>query len=462
VLTGLISSFIQKARSSKHFLLFAVDVINMSVAPSDSLSSSGKKKSRPGKSQRLASRGLTSEASARTAPSSMSGAAAFAAAAQSDPVPQPGKFPIVFPSGAGEPTRDAAFCYDGNGLGQIVSDLPGRFTANSRYAEFSAHAEMSSDDFETRLSQSFYLGLAQQTVHAHVNMGLPMGDFSPIASTDVVNFSSVRSILTQFGEFSADSLGTRYLLEDYEGHVKACVRAAGRSRNDKPDRVGQTFWLPTSSSDKRTKLLVARALADYISPFGVIPKVEQLAECVFQRTSDVWEGIKGMIGDSTSPGGTVLKDQFDFLFASYATEQAFVDGVGAPARRRALQALGFNWNTPSAGDLSWGGNPKQLFSAMADELARSRATFSKFFSSSSGLANRAVAMGSGAQLSQVKSNDGVFLVKSMLAQAAPEYSLLACFPCSCVLRDVVEFRVVLTTSINVSQRATEFTQLDWL
>ncbi|QTW52496.1 coat protein 1 [Alternaria tenuissima partitivirus 1] len=431
-----------------------------SVVPSDSVSTSGaggKNKSRPGKKERAMRKGL-STASSQTAPTSMSNAQAFAAGVVSAPAPQPGKYPVVFPSGAGEPTRDSFFSFSGPSLGAVTSDLAGRYVGNSKWAEFAANAEIEAQDFETLLVQGFYLGLAQQTVHAHMNMGLPQGDFSPVASSEIWNPAAVRSILSQFGEFPVESLGTRYLLAGYESSVKAAVRAAKRVKTDTVSRVAETFWLPTSGSDNRSKHIVACSLSSFVKPFGVQLDVDELATHVFKDSSEAWNGVKTILGDDD-----VKRDRFDFLFGCYTTEAEYVSGLTASTERvAALKALGLEWPTPSVGDLCFSLLPKVEFSPLADGLARYKATFAKFFSIGTGLTNRSAACGSPGQMSSVEDRSGVVVVKSRLAVSAPEYSLLACFPFSGLFSDPSPQNVVLTTSLNVAQRATEFAQLDWL
>jgi len=441
-----------------------------SVVPSDSVStaSGGGKKNRPGKKERAARRG-NSTPSSQTAPTSMSNASIFSASVVSTPAPQPGKYPVVFQAGAGEPTRDSLFSYSGASLGAITGDLSGRYVSNSKFAEFASYADIGESDLETTIVQGFYLGLAQQTVHAHMNMGLPQGDFSPVASSEVVNFAAVRSILSQMGEFQSETLGTRYLLAGYESTVKALVRAAKRASGDKPKRLAETFWLPTGPDDPRTRFIVASSLANFVAPFGVKLDVEELSRHVFTDTSEAWNAVKTLIGDapddppSGGPAPTDERDRFDFLFGKYRTESEFVTLVtGSTDRVRALRSLGLVWGSPSVSDLVFTLSPKVEFSPLSDGLARQRATLAKFFSIGSGLSNRSVAQGSPAQMSSVEDRSGVVVVKSVVAVSAPEYSLLACFPFSGIFNGQTPPRVVLTTSLNVSQRATEFTQLDWL
>ncbi|BAA09521.1 capsid protein [Fusarium solani virus 1] len=366
--------------------------MSSSVAPGDFVSSAGSgKKNRPGKKERQARRGL-SEATASNAPSSLTGAAVFAAGAPADPVPQPGRYPVVFPSGAGEPTRDSLFAYDGESIQDTVSELTDRYVQNSKYAEFAAHSGLNFGDLETLILRGIFLGLAQQTVHSHVNMGLPMGDFSPVATSDVVNFAAIRSIISQFGEFQSVSEGTRYLLAGYESTVAACVRAAKRADSDNPKRLAQTFWLPTRVDDQRTKYVVAHKLASYCIPFGVYLDVEELAHHVFSSSSDAWDAVKVLLGADAA-----AQNRFDFLFGTYNTEAAFLSLV-----------------TGSADRVDW--------------LARVRNTLAKFFSLGSGLQNRAAASGSLGQMSRVVDMSGVSLVSSRLAVSRPGILTACVFP----------------------------------
>jgi len=201
------------------------------VLPSDSASNVGKsKKPRPGKAQRAAAREMvTPSASAVTASSSMTGASSFSSRKIFAPVPQPGKYPVVFPSGAGEPTKDSRFALDPSVICDVFKEIPSSMSNAARFAEFSAHAEYDKESFGKDIAKNTLLSIAQQIVHAHTNMQLPMGDFSSIATTDTYMMSSVRSIVSQFGEFSVEPLGTRYILADYETTVTSLVVAADLS-----------------------------------------------------------------------------------------------------------------------------------------------------------------------------------------------------------------------------------------
>ncbi|AZT88589.1 capsid protein [Phyllosticta citriasiana partitivirus 1] len=412
--------------------------MSSSVTPGDSASSAGKRKARPGKRERAEAKGLTGTGGASPSASSLSGARAFAAGAASAPVPQPGRYPVVFPSGAGEPSRDSSFAYDGAAFKSSLPSLAGRFDMSGRLAEFLANAELERTDFETVLLKGVFLGLAQQTVHAHVNMGLPLGDFSPVASSDVTNFASIRAFIAQFGEFSSEVLGTRFLLAGYSEEVKSLVRAARLvgSAGNTPSRVCDTMWLPVEEGDPRTKFILAEKLALLVRDEGISLDVERLAEAVLAGSGvpEAWTAVKPLLGAPPPPAAqgqpapVDRRDRFDFVFSAVRTADAFLAAFGDPRRSGVLTELGLAWNTPAVGDLAWGRNVKQDFSVLADQWARIRPTITKFFSSGSGLANRSAASGSPSQLSRVKTAAGVTVVRTKLSLSAPELSLAACFP----------------------------------
>lgn len=432
------------------------------VTPSESASQGGnKKKNRPGKNQRHANRqaGMPVSSSSSTAPSSVSNQAFFSSQVPNDPTPQPGRYPVVFNTGAGEPTRDSEFAYDQRSINSIAGGLTQRYQFNPRYNEFSSYSGYDDDEFMRDLVQSFLLGIAQHTVHAHVNMGLPLGDFSSVSNSDNFLFTSLASVVRQFGELSSHALGTRFLLKDYASTVSSLVFAASKLTTNGPNnsQVILRMWLPMSASDKRTTFIVSRALAGYLSDLGVKLDLAQLQNHIFSGTWDVFDALKPLLGDDDE-----ARDRFDFLFTPYTTELQFVNLFTPNGRQNVLGQLGLVWANPNVGHLDFSFQPKVQFPILVDRWARKRAAIVKFFSSVSGLANRSAAVGSLVQLSDVSSLSGVTVVRSLLAVSAPEYSLLACFPASGYFSTDYAYNAIVTTSVSAPLRATEFLQLDWL
>nr|WMY82296.1 capsid protein [Diplodia fraxini partitivirus 1] len=433
--------------------------MSSSVIPNDSTSQQGRK-SKPGKRERAQARSATG--SAGGIPASSSKAAAFAAGS-SDPVPMPGKFPIVFQTGAGEPTRDVEYAISTSETWQQIDGLKGKFHRNPKYAEFRAHTDITDARFGAHLAVSYLLRLAQQLVHAHVNMGLPQGDFAPVASSDVRVPSSLASVVSQYGEFSAPSIGTRFLLRDYEASVSRLVFAADKIwDHGNASQWVHRSWLPMSSQDGVTKVFLAaklRALIERVD-VSIVPNV--LEEGVLSGTvPDAWNAIKEILGDPPGDGEVDVRDRFDFLFKSYTNVGQFVTAWTTPAADAALRELGVTWNNPQAGHLDWDYRPKTRFSVIADQWQKLAPAYAQFFELSSGLATRSAARGSAAQMVEVTTVEDVCVLKAHLALAAPEFSLAACFPPKCYFVGGLTRRVVLTTSLNVQQRATEFCQLDW-
>jgi len=432
-----------------------------SVAPSDSASQKGGRKNRPGKNARAKAReGFPPLAPAVTGPSSVDSASFFASQLPADPVPQPGKFPVVFQAGAGEPTRDVPIAYDPNTINNITSDLLGRYSSNPRFAEFQDHSGYTDSEFERDLVRMFLLSVAQQTVHSHVNMRLPLGDFSSISSTDVFLFPSLRSVVNQFGEFSAPELGSRFLLKDYPSTVASLVRAADHllESDDAHDAKVRRMWIPTKLSDKRSAFVVAKALSGYInSVFEVELDPDILSGYIFHEHWDVFDALKPLFG-----GDAEAQDRFDFLFTGYVSEQAFVDKFNNVGGQDVLDRLDLQWENPDKTHLDFSFVPKVVFPTLVDDWARKRGAIMKFFSVTVSVANRAVAKGSMAQISKVTNRNGVVLVSTHVALTPQESSLLACFPSSARYGFVGPLNVIQTTTIPISIRATEFLQLDWL
>jgi len=426
------------------------------VAPSESASQNGKKKNRPGKNARNAARGGQSS-TVSSAP--QSNASFFASQTPADPNPQPGKYPVVFRASVAEPTRDIEFAYDQERIDEIVFPLVDRYTFNPRYAEFSNNAGYTDSLFERDVARMFLLGLSQQTVHAHVNMGLPLGDFSSIASNDVFEFVSLAAVIRQFGEFSDPSLGSRYLLKDYASTVTSLVRAASQLGEETDDNrlAIRRIWIPTKAGDKRTKFILARALSKFFETgLGVSLSTDSLMEHLFSSPWDVITNLKPLLGDNDE-----AQDRFDFLFTSWTTDVQLVQKFTGAGPQSVLRELKLSWDHPDVSHLAFDFVAKVTFTDMVDDWARKRAAVNSFLSCTSGLANRTAASGTQAQVSEVSSSAGVVVVKTHSAQSAPELSLLACFPPSAVLDPVGPLNVVLTTSVSTDVRATEFLQLDW-
>nr|QHD64803.1 coat protein [Plasmopara viticola lesion associated Partitivirus 1] len=429
--------------------------IPSTVAPSDSASASGRKP-KPGKAERAARRSAVGSQPGNAA----SAAKAFSfASGVSVPKPQPGKFPVVFQTGAGEPSRDLNFAIDGSVLQHTLGGFPARFTFNAKYNEFKMNSDITDKTFASDVGIAGLLRLAQQVVHSHVNMGLPQGDFAPMASTEVKVPSSLSAYLSQFGEFSVPALGTRFLLSDYDNTVRRLVWAAEQMRrngNDGPYSL-ERIWLPVRSGDRHTKLVIADCLQSLLRKVEVEVDDEVLQEGVLSGSvPNVWEGVKMFLGETDS-----TRDRFDFLFKSYRDAPQFVTAFTTAAASAVLTELGLSWRNPVAGHVDWNFNAKELFTSLSDAWARKSATYALFFELSSSQANRPAAMGSQAQMAHVSTHDSITIVKTHLALSANEFSLVSCFPSTGIFTAGLARRVVLTTPLSVTQRATEFVQMDW-
>lgn len=437
-------------------------VVTSSVAPRDSISSRGGKKQKPGKYERAQKR---AERGGNPAlPASAAKAAVFAASGSSEPVPTPGRYPVVFPTGAGEPSRESQFVYDHETIATLATAFPARYVQHPRYAEFKVHSGVNNEGFAKFSAVSFLLGLAQQTVHAHVNMGLPQLDFAAVASSDVFLTAAQRAAVTQFGEFSEPMLGTRFVLADYVNTVSRLIFSAEKVMNNgNAYKVIERSWLPMSASDRVTKVTIGDALSVLLRGHDLSVSPSVLTEGVLSgEVPPAWEAIKPILGDVPPAGEVDTRDRFDFLFKAYRDEAVFTTAFSTESASSVLEELDLEWEEPSAGHLNWQFNAKSVFSELADRWSRLSASYRQFFSMGSGSSNKTSASGSAAQMAMVSVTDEVTVVKTHVGLSAAQFSLVACFPAECIFAEPLTRNVVVTTPLNVAQRATEFCQTDWV
>nr|WMJ90932.1 coat protein [Beauveria bassiana partitivirus 4] len=432
-----------------------------SIAPSDSVSqlpAADKRKNRPGKNARQRQAQSAGPASNVSSGVSQSKADTFATRSRSAPSPQPGRFPVVFQTGAGEPTSDRFFSIDENPLYAITGSFSQMYLNHPMYAQFSNYAGYSDNAFELDLSRAFLLSLAQQVVHSHVNMGLPLGDFSSVSSTDVYLPMALRSIVQQMGEFSVPALGVRYLLKDYASTVSALVFAASRigitTKGSMSLYPVRQLWLPMSPTDERTRHTLALRLSEFASTHGVVLDPETLTSFVHVAPSPAFNAVKTLL-----PGIAENPNKYDFLFSPLGTVQEWVSAYGTPNAQSVLSELGLWWDTPRAADLNFSFVAKVSFPSLVESWSRKRATMEKYFACGSGLANKASAVGSPAILSRVSKAMGITKIEAQVGLDAPSFSLLACFPLS--VRFHGDYAVKMVTAIPVANRAIEFAQQDW-
>nr|AGI52209.1 truncated coat protein [Verticillium dahliae partitivirus 1] len=391
------------------------------VAPSDSASTAGRK-SKPGKAERQARRSAVGSQPGQAANASK--ASAFSSGI-SAPKPQPGKYPVVFQTGAGEPARDQTFALDERVLERSLRTFPDRFTFNAKYAEFKSHAESFQTSLAKDLVVAALLRLAQQVVHSHVNMGHRPGEGAPVASSDVRVPASLAAFISQFGEFSVPTLGTRFLFSDYENTVRSIVwMAEGVKRNGVGGAPLKRSWLPVRPSDGHTKTVIASRLCELLAQAELEDRTVLHARGVLSgEIPDAWESIKPVLGDSDE-----RRDRFDFLFKSYRDAPAFVTAFTTTSASGVLAELDLSGDRPSAGHVDWTFDPKEVFTRLSDAWARRSTTYALFFELSSSQMTRNVSAGSQSQMARVNTRDGVTVVKTHLGLSAPEFSLVACYP----------------------------------
>jgi hypothetical protein len=424
------------------------------IAPSDSVSNvpetSTPKKSRPGKNARAKAKSEAPKPSSKFS------------AKSSVPDPQPGKFPVVFATGSGEATRDVEIAYRPATLVGVLTNFDTALSFHPKYAEFSQHSGFDTPTLRKWLVTSGLMFVCQHTLWSHVKLGLPVGDFGSIGSTDLKILRSETMALSQLGEFSADELGSRYLLADYPATISSLVRCA-RGVYHSTGTVQavrqhlESMWLPVSNEDRRTRFLLSRALSNWVSAnFGLHLSTSTLMTDIWSGTVPAWwTAVKTLIPQR--PG------RFDFLFDALTTDAAFATEYGSQNRLAILQELGFFWTIPHiAASLRWNSTAKTEFSSLADQIARATPALAKFFSLVSSQTLKAEAVGKRSQLSMVEEVLGVTVVSAKMALSAPDLSLLSCFPAEVVVDQLDPYQVRATTSIPIGVRRTEFIQLDYL
>jgi hypothetical protein len=289
-------------------------------------------------------------------------------------------------------------------------------------------------------------------------MGYSIGDFSAVSTTEVYSPSALRAVIRQFGEFQVKDLGTRYLFASYPDEVTALVRTAGRVMlTDDVDDIPillREHWLPTRVGDKRTSFIIAEALNRCLEGRGLSLPLKELRAHVFIKPYDLFEQIKTVLFTDDEV------KSLDGLFKPYTDKQSFKAKFNN-GDTGVLKLLGLEWKKPSINDLEFGTIPKIKFPELAEFWIRKRATLQKFFSCGAGTAEKSTACGSLAQIASVECSNGITKIRSLCDLSANDYSLLSCFPATCILSSKVERNVVLTTPIPVKVRAIEFMQLDW-
>jgi len=274
-------------------------------------------------------------------------------------------------------------------------------------------------------------------------------------------------VIQQFGELAIPSTGTRFLLRDYQNAVKRLIFCASYiDKYGNPEKVIRSSWFPQTAHDGVSRLIIARSLCLYLEEIHHLTlRVSEVEEAVLSGEHPPgWDIVKDFLESSPPTGltGAAARVMFDFLFASYASVDLCRNAMTANGVAATLSLLGLQVDASVIGQVLWTSfNAKQVFSELAEKWARTSAAYAQFFELSSGLANRSSAKGSLAQFAQVTNRDGVVVLRTALAVSAPELSLAVCFPPTALVSKEPERRVIVTTSLNVSQRATEFCLKDW-
>jgi hypothetical protein len=92
---------------------------------------------------------------------------AFSSRMSAAPTPQPGKYTVVFATGAGEPKKSAEFQPDPKTIKATVGNFPEMYAAAPRYVEMRCLLNLSDFDFARFLQGNTLVAIDQQIVHPH-------------------------------------------------------------------------------------------------------------------------------------------------------------------------------------------------------------------------------------------------------------------------------------------------------
>lgn len=419
---------------------------------------------------------------------------AFSSRQSAVPAPQPGKYPVVFNTGPGDPRKITYFQPEVVTIKSVVKNFPLQYADSPRFREFKVHSGLDDFNFAMLLQVITLLAIAQQFVHAHVNLGLPLGDHSPVASTDFAIPQAVSAYVRQFGELTVPTIGTRFLLANYDTTVRSLVLRANRillhcETQDDIDQELDLLWCPIVNKDQRTKFILAVLLNRwFLLNFGVRFECEVLAAQLFEGSlPPVFEGFRELLGSDKHPepeynedGNVILsaeqealpeaqrdppphshRRRFEFLFEEYENENDFAAAFAQPGPQAVLAELGLAWPSPTAPDLGYTFMSKREFQHTLDPWIEVLPSVQKFLTTVAAVHHRSTACGSLSQFSAVDEHAGTTTTSSLIAVLAPEYSLLTCFQPKAMLCPRFEYHAKVPTPILASDRAQEFVTKDW-
>lgn len=363
--------------------------------------------------------------------------------------PQPGKYPIVFPTGSGEVGTRVHAAIDAESVKGNFAEFFDAFTRNPAFEVAINQAGYSDDQVTSSLFKTLLLSMAQKVIASHKSEGLSTGDLAVFLDVKVTNLTPVQTIIDQLGEFSSKLLGTAYRWIDFEATVLALIRAAYDFENLEDSRksynkVIDAMWAPVTVDDKRSKLIVACHINQWLdSAASINLSQDDLVSSIYSgKLPKRWDVVKCILGDAATEvekffGDGKTKDKIQKLVKSL---------------KSATEVIGLTHKTsPIIMDRD------AILMAFECELANTlkwESWLSKHFKTSEVKSS----VGSHTQLSTCKISTNVVSVNSTFVQTKVENSFSAAFPIRMMTMGQIPHLASVSASVRLRDKRVKFAQ----
>lgn len=374
----------------------------------------------------------------------------------SDPVgvPQPGKFPIVFPTTSGPPLTKVHHVPDPENFVAMVLNAILTIISHPKFVNY-IHEAYSNDDNRVNAMVNRYtsvslLALCQQICHTQVVRKEAIGELEPLYLSDIKHLRFIREITQQYGDFSIPLTGELCRIFHPEemciklirlAHQIYCRDGDNPLNHDEIMDYARAWWLPTETGDEITRWYIMYHVRRYVAqqvPHVIIPDTFQLFEVTQQQPDWHAEYVR------LAPAGNVD------LTWTYAAMPNSANAWFAIANE--LDQIGCTWNNPAAADLRY--NSDHIADAMtiingwADALPFLEANCH----TSGRLSNACMAEGTPLQVAQITHTVHQTLIKIRAVVAfGVDGSKAAIFPPKCHLVEPREQNYVTSVKCNVPE-----------
>jgi hypothetical protein len=371
----------------------------------------------------------------------------------------------VFNASAPEASVDVWFTPDIQHVGEHAEMVYDSLSSSDKFVEFLANSNAVTEDAEEKLASEFeaatLLCAAQSICQAHQVAGFPVGDFSPLVSSDLVHIRSIRQVTAQYGDVRFDRVGQRYSVHHYTQTIKAFIRQADKAFKAESRNARQhertCWWLPVERHDPRTRFILACKLSALVKSkdSGFVPDPVWLERRILPHSA------------GTEPPwlSSVLSEEEVAILAPIwsefpSTARGFYEIFGANGGKKLLDLLKLEWYAPDSTDLGWSMDFKPVVSAICDKWAGRAPVLRRTFE----VADKSISTGSSgstAQLGRVDLFRGVHIASFALDNGSAITSLATAFLPKAIFSPLKEVDVVQTTTSPLGERAIAWVQKDF-